>query len=97
MFDKDEVLQAIEKLVKDNGYDLINNGSPYPPEKQREVLYLAVQPKDGEKRPLLNFVVSWSYRFLVTFEGAKSPEYFEDLDQMLTCITEWLQNNRVLS
>ena len=97
MFDKDEVLQAIEKLMKENGYELVNNSSPYPPIKQGETSYLAFQSKDGDNKPLLNFVVSWLYRFRVTFDEAVVPKYFKDLAQMLIGITEWLQNNRVLS
>lgn len=91
MMDKDAVLQAIEKLVKDNGgYDFFNNGGPYPPREQGEALYLAVQPKKGDERPLLNFVVSWSHRFLVTFDGVDVPQYCKDLNQLLDVIKDWL-------
>ena len=97
MTDKDEVLQAIRKLANDMGYDFFNNGGP-PREQgegeQRETLYLAVQYKEGDERPLLNFVVSWSCRFLVTFNSAKISEYFKDLNQMLSGIKGWLIKNR---
>lgn len=93
---KDEVLQAIRKLTNDNGYVFFNNGGPYPPrEHDEEVLYLSAQPKEGDNRPSLNFIVTiGSSRFRVTFDGAKVPEYFEDFNQMLIGITKWLQNNR---
>jgi hypothetical protein len=92
---KDEVLQAIRKLVDDLGYDFKNNGGPCPPREHGETLYLAVQLRTGDYRPLLNFVVSWSDRFLVTFEGANTPKYCKDLSQLLDFIKDWLVKGKV--
>jgi hypothetical protein len=88
---KDEVSQAIRKLADDNGYDFFNNGGPNPPREHEKVLYLAFQPKEGDKRPLLNFVVAiCSNRFRVTFDGAIIPKYCKDLGQLLDFIKDWL-------
>lgn len=92
---KDEILQAIRKLTYDNGYDLFNNGGPYPPRENEEVLYLAVQPREGDNRPLLNFVVTIGLnRFRVTFPEADAPSYCTDSNQMLDVIKYWLLNEK---
>lgn len=88
---KDEVLQAIRKLTNDNGYDFFNNGDTYPPREHEKVLYLSVQPREVDDRPLLNFVVTiGSSRFKVTFAGSEVPKYCTDLNQMLDVIKDWL-------
>lgn len=90
---KDRILQAIRKLTNDNGYDFFNNGCPYPPREHETVLYLAVQPKEGDARPLLDFVVAIeSSRFRVTFPGIDVPKYCKDLNQMLDVVKDWLPN-----
>lgn len=92
---KDEVLQAIKKLTNDNGYDFFNNGNPYPPIEHEKVLYLAVKPKEGDDRPLLNFVVTIGLnRFRVTFPETDAPNYCTDLNQMLDVIKDWLLNGK---
>ena len=85
----DEVLQAIRKLVNDNGYDFFNNGCQC--REYEKALYLAVQPKDGDDRPLLNFIVTIeSSRFRITFDGVDVPQYRKDLNQLLDVIKDWL-------
>ncbi|OHB54627.1 MAG: hypothetical protein A2173_06100 [Planctomycetes bacterium RBG_13_44_8b] len=88
---KDEVLKAIRKLTNANGYDFFNNGGPYPPREHEKALYLSVQPREGDDRALLNFVVTiGSNRFKITFPGTDVPEYCTDLNQMLDIIKDWL-------
>ena len=90
---KEEVLQAIKKLTNDNGYVFINNGGPYPPREHEELLYLAVQQREGHDRQLLNFVVTiGTSRFMITFNGAEIPRYCMNLNQMLYIIKDWLLN-----
>jgi hypothetical protein len=92
---KDDVLQTIRELANDNGYDFFNNGSPYPPRENGEVLYLAVQPREGDDRPLLNFVVTIGLnRFRVTFPETDATNHCMDLNQMLVVIQDWLLNGK---
>jgi hypothetical protein len=85
------VIDAIKKLVNDNGYDFFNKGGP----REREALHLAVQPKEGDDKPLLDFVVTiGSNRFMVTFPERDVPNYCMDLNQMLDVIKDWLLNKK---
>jgi hypothetical protein len=86
-----EVLQAIRNLVSDIGYDFFDRGSPYPPRGHEKALYLAAQPRKGDNRKLLHFVVTIeSNRFRITLGGAKAPQYRKDLNQLLDFIKDWL-------
>lgn len=88
---KDNVLQAIRKLASDNGYGFFYKGSQY--KRHRETLCLAVQPKEGDERPSLDFdVAEGSNRFRVTFAEINTPEYCKDLGQLLDTIKDWLLN-----
>jgi len=94
--DKDEVLRAIDKLVNDNGYDYFRGKCWLRKDKVDEpiedVLCLAVQPKEGDDKPLFHFVVTiGSSRFRITFDK-DVPKYCKDLDQMLNIIKDWLLN-----
>ncbi|MCK4886042.1 MAG: hypothetical protein KAS96_01575 [Planctomycetes bacterium] len=91
IIDKIKLSLAIEKLVNDNGYDLINKDrGPNPPGK----LCLAVQPQKGDERPLLYIVVSWSSRLSVTFDEAKTHKSCGNLEQLLNEIKDWLLNRK---
>jgi len=86
---KDELLQAVKKLVNDNGYDFFYNGCES--RVHEEALSLAAQPREGDDRPLLNFIVTnGSSRFRITFAGIDVPKYCKDLDQLLDTIKDRL-------
>jgi len=90
---KDEVLQAVKELVNDNGYDFFCNRCES--RVHEEALSLAVQPKEGDDRPLLNFIVTnGSSRFRIAFAGVDGPKYCKDLKQLLDVIKNWLLNRK---
>lgn len=96
---KEEVLQAIKKLANDNGYDFFLGECKIRKDKRGmstiAVLHQAVQLREGDERPLLNFIVTIdSSRFSVTFDGAKVPKKFDDLSQTLNDIRGWLLSRK---
>jgi hypothetical protein len=99
---KDEVLQAIKKLANDNGYDFFPGECRLRKDMRGEtigeVLCLAVQPREGDNRELLNFVVTnGENRFMVTFAGEDVPMYCKDLNQLLIIIKDWVIKQKRLS
>lgn len=86
---KDTVLQAIKKVVNDNGYDFSYKGCES--RAYEETLYLTVQSREEDNRPLLNFIVTLGLRpFRITFDGVDC----KDLNQLIIIIKDWLLNRK---
>jgi len=93
--DKDEILEAIRKLVIDIGYDFFYKGCKS--REHEEVLEFGIPLKDEDNIELLFEVAIGSRHLRITCGDKDNPEYFKVRSEMLDFIEECLRTRNKIA
>lgn len=102
--DKDEILEAIRKLVDDNGYEIFYKWGESPIELNwitEERLHTWVKPKDKDNRVFLFDISNGSTYLRVTFADISNGNFdwknCRDQNEMLDFIEECLRTRNKIA